>query len=435
MVDYSAFEAVAKAAAKDEAEEKALKEAERKERAEEERNHRGDASSESSSEDDADLHPLFWTKLPEGSKEADDIKEAFTTMIYEDRSPDELAEDFKAKGNEAFKWGKKFHDNALKYYKEGLEWSSKGSRSVENQTVYAAILSNRAAIQLSRRNYGKVIRDCKAAIRFGPDPLPNCKPHFRAAKACAALQRYVESLEFVSKGLEIDPENSLLVKLKDEVQAKHDDQVKVKRRKEVERMKQRRVEEKVRKACVAKNLRLGPLIMDISRYTGSTVVQGKFPLPTVKGDGSMVWKVMIMYPEYSTSDFIQEWGEVESFGSHLQRMFPFKGSGEELRPEWDEKGYYTVENLCIFFEERYVRSLDMSRMWEKQLETAKAKEEEEGDYSRKLRVQVKLEHVLLNALQDEQYVIPGVPLFYVVSKSSPYWKIYKEQHKGRLRLL
>lgn len=435
MVDYSGFDAVAQAAAQDEEKEKALKEAERQERLEERKKQAEGEASESSSEDDAELHPLFWTKLPEGNQEADDLKEAFTNMIYEDRTPDELAEDFKAKGNEAFKWGKKFYDNALKYYKEGLEWSSKGSHSIENRTVYAAILSNRAAVQLSRKNYGKVLRDCKAAIKFGPKPLPNCKPYFRAATACAALERYPEALTFLADAIAMDPENSALLKLKEKVEVKHAAVMREKREKEIIRVKERRMEEKVRKACVKKKIRLGPLIMDISRYTGSTVVQGKFPLPTVNEDGSLTWKVMIMYPEHSTSDFIQEWGEHESFQAHLERMFPSQGSGLELRPEWDREGYYCLEDLCVFFEERYVRSLDMSRMWEKQLAKAKSREEEENDYSAKLRVQVKLSHTLLAALQDSQYVVPGVPLFYVVSKASPYWNVYKEQHRGRIRLL
>ncbi len=123
-IDYSRFKDVGADEEREEAEKREqLKEA------------RTQAVTENDDSDEEDLHPLFWETIPE-TKEAEAYTEAFNELIYENRTPDELAQDFKDKGNETFKWGEKFYDKAMEYYNEGIHWCMKGETlNVEIESV------------------------------------------------------------------------------------------------------------------------------------------------------------------------------------------------------------------------------------------------------------------------------------------------------------
>uniref|UniRef100_A0A7S3LJR8 Cns1/TTC4 wheel domain-containing protein n=1 Tax=Aplanochytrium stocchinoi TaxID=215587 RepID=A0A7S3LJR8_9STRA len=428
-IDYSRFKDVGADEEREEAEKREkLKEA------------RKQAAAENEDSDDEDLHPLFWETIPE-TKEAEVYTEAFNELIYENRTPDELAQDFKDKGNETFKWGEKFYDKALEYYNEGIHWCMKGETlNVENRKCYVALLSNRAAINLKRKNYGSVIRDCaKAASVNSAKPSTNVKVYYRAARAFYALGRFSEAKVALKHAIDADPENKLVKKLAEEVKSKLKEAKKRKLEKERHQIKLRGEDEIMRKECMKRNIKVGPLIMDIGNYTQETAGTGKFPHPKI-ASGALIWNVLLMYPEHSTSDYVQQWNEHVTFGEQLELMFPkTKNDAKEspnLVPEWDRHSLdYTMDNLAVFFEERYVRPLDMSKMWEKQYEKARDLEREKEDYTKKHRVRVKVDKSLLEALSDPEYVVPGVPVFYIVSTASPYWKIYQEQHSGRLRIL
>ena len=48
-------------------------------------------------------------------------------------------------------------------------------------------------------------------------------------------------------------------------------------------------------------------------------------------DNSLVWPVLFLYPEHGETDFIEQFGENDQFGSHLEIMF----GAEAERPPWD----------------------------------------------------------------------------------------------------
>ena len=67
----------------------------------------------------------------------------------------------------------------------------------------------RAAVQLLKKNYGKVVEDCEQALKLQPG---NIKAYFRAARACNGLHKYPRALEFCEEGLRRDPGNAELGK-------------------------------------------------------------------------------------------------------------------------------------------------------------------------------------------------------------------------------
>ena len=71
--------------------------------------------------------------------------------------------------------------------------------------------------------------------------------------------------------------------------------------------------------------------------------------PDEKKNGTLVWPVLFMYPEYGETDLIEEFEENgQYFSDHLQAMF---GHGIE-RPVWDIQNKYHPERLKIYYEDR-----------------------------------------------------------------------------------
>ncbi len=392
--------------------------------------------------DDEELHPLFWTKMPKEGEKGFETAEMLRNLVYkndddEDKTPNDLAADFKEKGNEFFKWGPKFYKRALKEYKEAIQWARKGDGSDENRACYAAILSNRAAIQLKFRNYGSVVRDCKAAIEFGPDPMPNSKAHYRAALASQELGKARDADRFVKDGLKLEPDNAVLIELGKKTGAKLAEQKRVKLAKDRADAQERKLDEQMRQACLACNIKVGRLQSDIEMYISYAVgnkTQGGFPRPGYE-DGSMQWPVLLMFPEKMQTDFIQSFDLRHRFRDHLEMMFPINRSecpGPKV-PPWDEGEFqYTLDSMEVYFEERHIEPFDMQKMWGPQY----ARTSDKVDWGKKLRVRVGLDKTLLDAISDKNYVVPGLPTFIVVSNRSKYYTdTFVPSHKDRLRTL
>ena len=72
---------------------------------------------------------------------------------------------------------------------------------------------------------------------------------------------------------------------------------------------------------------------------GATVV--------INDDQTMSWPVMLLYPEYGETDFIQSFHEATTFQTHVEAMF-----NAANRPPWDVEGKYTPENILLFYEDK-----------------------------------------------------------------------------------
>lgn len=82
--------------------------------------------------------------------------------------------------------------NSPYYLKDAYEKYTQAIKlKCENPQLNAKLHANRAAINLKFRNYGKVIEDCKIAIKYSPDYL---KAYYRMGKALIALKRFQECL-------------------------------------------------------------------------------------------------------------------------------------------------------------------------------------------------------------------------------------------------
>ena len=267
-------------------------------------------------------------------------------------------------------------------------------------------------------------------MKFGPSPPANCKPHYRAARAAIALGKYSDAKRYAAEGLAHEPENALLRKIFDSAESKRKVEAKKRAAREREQWKRKKVYSRARNACRRRCIQVGPLTMDIERYTSQSAsgMIGGAPLPVVSKDERdnnlqpMSWSVLFIYPEHAQTDFVSSFADDMTFREQLSCMFP--------GAPWDERGDYTVNDLDVFFEERYVAPYDMSRPWEGQYEERLEKQSELVDYSKKHWVRVHLDCMLGEMLMHPGYVVPGIPIAYIVSRKSDYYATFLEGTKG-----
>ena len=96
--------------------------------------------------------------------------------------------------------------------------------------------------------------------------------------------------------------------------------------------------------------------------------------------------VLFMYVEFDESDFIRSFGENQRFAEHLGNMFAPKAAA----PSWDKQGKYLSHRLRVYYEteERFVH--------------------------------VNTNKTLKEIVQREDYVVPVLPVFFVLCKDSDF---------------
>ena len=85
-------------------------------------------------------------------------------------------------------------------------------------------------------------------------------------------------------------------------------------------------------------------LIDIRREDGSSNPYSPHYDLEDPTQSTLVLPVFFLYPQYATSDVIQEFVEDTPFSAHISAMFP----PQVPAPEWDAKGEYTVGNLVIY---------------------------------------------------------------------------------------
>jgi len=149
----------------------------------------------------------------------------------------EIALNFKEQGNSYFK-GKRWRE-AAGFYTQGID------AKPTDKVLLEVLHINRAACNLElsvcfrfrlggvlndrAENYGKVLRDCSAAITIN---VKSSKGYYRSALALIALERYDEAVDSCSRCLRFDPTNQSVFSLKEEVGKLHDAKVKKEREKQ-----------------------------------------------------------------------------------------------------------------------------------------------------------------------------------------------------------
>jgi tetratricopeptide (TPR) repeat protein len=268
--------------------------------------------------------PLFMTELEEN-----DETEAFKALAYEG-TPAEVALGFKDNGNECFKAGK--WKDAKEFYTKGIDVlqaeqrkrKAKSAESTSNHenikdseeevekqlTILETCLVNRAACQLSLQNYRSCTFDCAATLRLNPN---NIKAYYRSSKALLALSKITEADDVCARGLELDPSNAALKGVADTIIAKNAELTAKKAKALAAEQKKQRVALVLRAALKARGIKM--------RRTAQPpeMEDARVKLVPDEGDpkSSLVFPTVFLYPLHLQSDFVKEFGEVETVAERL----------------------------------------------------------------------------------------------------------------------
>ncbi|KAI3455083.1 hypothetical protein Pfo_011746 [Paulownia fortunei] len=315
------------------------------------------------------------------------------------------------KGNEYVKKGKKHYSDAIDCYTRAI--NQKALSDSENSILY----SNRAHVNLLLGNYRRALQDAEEAIKLCPT---NVKALYRAVKASLSLNLLDEAKSYCQKGLQQSPDNEELKKLAKQI--------------DVKKSENEHHEVEVSKAvAAAKDL--------VSAFEDRWIKLGKamyqeltgIKKPMLDKNNILHWPVLLLYAEVTSSDIIEDFCETDIFS--LLNMF------SESSPSlpWDTENAYTRDALELYYEADSVVCSSKKEILSYLLEgtaashlekysteeTAAAAHSSFSSGNGPKWVRVNERRTLHDILKNPDMVIPGIPVFFVVSKRSGFYKDFK----------
>ena len=447
---------------------------------------------ESSSDDDSDeeMLPIFAGKLSQKMKNSDFVRSL--QAITDEATPFDLLDSCKEQGNEHYKKAivclkdndvltdpkKKeklvYHQKtAIRFYTDGvmvdLDKDTKTEHTDEEaKTIHkikSQVLSNRSLVHFQRENFRKSLRDCKAAIRFD---MTNLKAYYRATKALIALERYHEGIKYIDTGCNEkkilkrmfqDFDNNIIIKkpikqgstekppppltkklikknfkksaktllkLKAEIFMKIKLQYEKNAKKAVElSMKKNKLYE-IQTVAMHRGIRMGPPVFEY----GAQQHDAKPILD--RNTGLISWPLLILYEEYGQTDFIQLTNEMDTFAEQLSIVLP---DGGPYAP-WDRMRKYTISNIEVFFHVDQVPAFDCTltngKKWPLKPKPITRKDALKGKLETQ-NVWVRIDDLnntyIGEMLTSPQYVIPQIPVIYIVPRDTAYYQMFRGRNK------
>ena len=227
------------------------------------------------------------------------------------------------------------------------------------------------------------MKDSKRALACDPK---NIKAAWRGAKAALALKKYKFAMDFIYEGLK-NGKNNDLMQLKQQIET----QMKKERQKETQKTEtEKEIKEKenlFNLALKKRNLVRGEkdifniqkMYKDLPQYDHQT--------------DTICWPVLLIYPAYEKSDFVQSFDENDNLLSLLETVFE-----EGSQPlSYDTKNvlvYENIKNLRVFVQTN-AESRIKNQRW----------------------VSLDLNLPIKKVLVIDEYHIPFIPVFYVLDNS------------------
>lgn len=287
-----------------------------------------------------------------------------------------------------------------KFYKFAKECYTKALvEQIDDPVKVSIYYSNRSAVNLQLGNYAKTIEDCVLSLKNNPQ---NIKASFRAAQALTQLEKFDQAFEFLDKALGFQPNNKTILKEKNEVKRMyeiHKSRVEAseKRKQKLDYEKEYALSQKGEwiKQLHQRKIAIGHYLFESMSDYLQNDIKPYFDVKTKE----MHWPVLFIYEEHKQLDFIQDFVENQSFGSHLKTMFP-----NDQFCSWDTEKKYIHTNLEIFFFTNQTRAFIEKDPNPKNIRKIKANQNT----------------ILKKVLEHTEYVVPGYPIFYIVPKHSKF---------------
>ncbi|KAK9813825.1 hypothetical protein WJX73_000343 [Symbiochloris irregularis] len=133
------------------------------------------------------------------------------------------------------------------------------------------------------------------------------------------------------------------------------------------------------------------------------------------------WPVLFMYPEPMQMDAVEDVAETDPLAAHLDVMFPPDGSNA---PEWDSQHAYQRDSLQLYYLSNAATPLPVEQLTEVLHGGWPEGIQEEGPkrYGPKAAHWIAIDDAcsLKDILDRKDYVVPGVPVFFVVARDSEF---------------
>lgn len=333
--------------------------------------------------------PLFMEEMPETAAGNPQLA-AVQSILYDDVDPEEIAERCKIQGNEAMKMAnavltgqtapgtagpKGAWRTAFQFYSEGIS-----SKTPDTQ-VHAALLANRAQVNLNLENYGHCVADCQDALKLKAD----VKCCFRAAKACNAVKKPERALQFVKRGLKFPGEGNNQALLGQKSVA---DGILARQQEELRKKMRDRQEKVVAWQEAVQLMKDHGVKLGRPELCSEHWAEYGQMAPRID-EGELHFSVLFIYDEHSQSDLVQDAVMGHCLADHIAVMFPPQGAPAP----WDEEDRYHARKLTAFYQtidDRKHHEVDLNLPFEQ-------------------------------LFRDEKYVCPGfVPTFHIIPKDALY---------------
>lgn len=296
-------------------------------------------------QEEMEKHPFFMTKIPEDG-EVPPLLQGLQELKYspEENTPEDLAKAYKEDGNYQYKLKK--YRMAILCYSEGIK---QRSNDIE---LNGQLYNNRAAAHYFLGNYRSCYNDCKCAIRILP-LYP--KATNRLAHVCFKLGLYEECINNCDLLRKNEPENEEVLELKKTASKKKKEKDCKERKKNLHKKKAAVEKKKLLEAIKERNI---TLIVDqgIIENEEELSMSSNPVAPIVHFDGErLVWPVLLLYPEYETSDIIENFHEDHMFEEELTEIF-------SNHADWDVDHKYTLSTIHMYYEneERKIKLINLS---------------------------------------------------------------------------
>lgn len=319
--------------------------------------------------------------------------------------------EFKEKGNEYVKMGKKHYSDAIDCYTKAI--NQKALSDYETSILFA----NRAHVNLMLGNLRRALTDSQEALKLCPS---NIKAIYRAAKASLSLDMLAEAREYCLKGLQLDPNNEELKKLDRHIGVK----ISEKEKHEAEVSKAVAETKELVSAIEYRGLKIGKAM-----YRELTGLRK----PVLDKSNILHWPVVLLYAEVMSSDFIEDFCETDMFSDHLDMIF-----AEDQPLSWDVENNYKREFIELYYEAGSGLPLSKEKLLHCLLEGTAASHrngvaDDEKDAVEDFKqhtgppkwIKVNERRTLHDVLKEPNFIIPGIPVFYVVSKRSSFYGKFK----------
>ncbi|CAI9107528.1 OLC1v1006901C1 [Oldenlandia corymbosa var. corymbosa] len=299
--------------------------------------------------------------------------------------------ELKEQGNEYVKKGKKHYSDAVDCYTRAI------NQKILSDADQSILYSNRAHVNLLLGNNRRALQDAEEAIKLCPT---NVKAFYRAVKASLSLNLLTEASSYCDKGLEQSPENAELKKLASQIDLKKSEH----ERREAEVAKAVAGIKDLITAFEERNIKMGKALYQ--ELTGKKK-------PVLDRNNILHWPVLLLYAE-------------------LPNIF-----SESSPLPWDDDHVYTRDAVEIYYEASHEICLSKGEIFRYLSDGTAAANLEKiegfddkstnsttaGGSSRWIKVDERRR--LYDVLKEPNFIVSGIPVFFVVSKKSSFYKKFK----------